>query len=778
MYFANPGPVVARALKSISSKVFNRAAVAACAALAASGVSHAQAGVTGPAFACNGDLYQIRSGATDSTLIRLPESVLLGPNQAVSAQWGPIAPALNAIGFNRPDGFIYGLVAGTGQPTLYRMGTTGSALVGTIVTQGLQTPALTASFVPTGGTFDSGGRYYFIGQGGGNIVPSAVYRVDDLTTDVDTVTAGVQLAVAAVYPIATTLPNLGDFAFGTDGNLYAATGTTAYQIALPTVPGPATVTTQIFPAAGTVGGIGSAFIDSQGRFFVFNNGGQNLFQVTVGLGDAFGGTPPTIGPAVNLTNAATASNTDGASCLPQADMAATGNTLPTVITAGQVVTGQITCRNNGADAAGAATCTIPGLPLGATTVCAPPTPTASPLASGSDIVCNVTYTAPASGTVTATVTAGSTTADPNLANNTTPYSATVQAAPVAANDTGTTPANTTFNSVATVISNDTGTGIAITSLGGTACSVPCTRAVTGGSLTVNADGTYSLVPTPGFSGVVTVPYIITDSAGQTSTANIVITVTPTAAPNTGSDVVDGATGTPGATSLLANDVGTSLTVSAIGGCTTFPCTITTSNGSVTVQSNGTYVFTATSVGTSAAIPYTARDASGQEVTSTLTLTSTAAALPDLVTTVTLPPVAPAPGSPVTATVSFGNVGVGVATDVAVTLQLPPGATGVVPSNGGVYDPVTGRVTWPVIATIPANTPTAGAYTVAFTPAPNTAVTVRSDASTSSGETTLANNPSVAALAGVATPVPSLQGLPLALLGLLLAALGYRKRRNV
>jgi hypothetical protein len=360
-------------------------------------------------------------------------------------------------------------------------------------------------------------------------------------------------------------------------------------------------------------------------------------------------------------------------------------------------------------------------------------------------------------------------------------SSTAPGAPTSTNDTGTTPAGTTLNSPpgTTVLGNDTGTGIAITSLGGTPCSVPCSRLVTGGTLTVNANGTYSLAPTPGFSGIVSVPYIITDSAGQTSTANIVITVTPTAAPNTGSDVVDGATGTPGAAGILANDVGTNLTVSAIGGCTAFPCTIATSNGSVVVQSNGTYVFTATSMGTSAPISYTARDSSGQTVTSTLTLSSTAGGLPDLVTTVTLPTVAPAPGVPITATVTFGNVGAVNATSVTVTLQIPPGATGVVPSNGGVYDLATGIVTWPVIASVPADTPNAGTFTVAFVPALNTAVTVRSNASTPGGEASLDNNPSSATLlvAGPATAVPTLHGALLMLMALLLMGFASRARRN-
>ena len=98
--------------------------------------------------------------------------------------------------------------------------------------------------------------------------------------------------------------------------------------------------------------------------------------------------------------------------------------LPTTVTAGQLVTGQITCTNAGPSTAVNATCAIPGLPAGATTACTPATPVAS-LANGATLVCNVSYTAPAKGTVSATVTAASSTADPNPGNNTLPYAANV-----------------------------------------------------------------------------------------------------------------------------------------------------------------------------------------------------------------------------------------------------------------------------------------------------------------------------------------------------------------
>ncbi|MFG5775918.1 IPTL-CTERM sorting domain-containing protein [Comamonas sp. J-3] len=115
-----------------------------------------------------------------------------------------------------------------------------------------------------------------------------------------------------------------------------------------------------------------------------------------------------------------------------ADMQATGTTLPSTVTAGQTVTGTITCTNAGPSAAANATCAIPGLPAGATTVCTPTSPTSTPLAQGGKLVCEVSYVAPASGTVTATITAGSTTADSNPNNNTLPYTASQAVAPVPA----------------------------------------------------------------------------------------------------------------------------------------------------------------------------------------------------------------------------------------------------------------------------------------------------------------------------------------------------------
>jgi hypothetical protein len=112
-----------------------------------------------------------------------------------------------------------------------------------------------------------------------------------------------------------------------------------------------------------------------------------------------------------------------------ADMTATASFPPTA-TAGTTVSGTFTCTNNGPNPAAAATCSISGLPPGATVSCVPDVPTTTPLAPGSSITCSASYTAPSAGAVTPAVTAGSSTSDPNSANNASPVTTSVS--PVAA----------------------------------------------------------------------------------------------------------------------------------------------------------------------------------------------------------------------------------------------------------------------------------------------------------------------------------------------------------
>ncbi|WP_423936150.1 hypothetical protein [Comamonas sp. 23] len=109
---------------------------------------------------------------------------------------------------------------------------------------------------------------------------------------------------------------------------------------------------------------------------------------------------------------------------PAADMQAS-SLLPANVTAGQTVAGTIACLNAGPSAADSATCGISGLPAGATTSCTPAVPTATPLTVSGAISCDVSFVAPATGSMTATITAGSATADPLTSNNAVSYNAVI-----------------------------------------------------------------------------------------------------------------------------------------------------------------------------------------------------------------------------------------------------------------------------------------------------------------------------------------------------------------
>jgi CshA-type fibril repeat protein len=164
--------------------------------------------------------------------------------------------------------------------------------------------------------------------------------------------------------------------------------------------------------------------------------------------------------------------------------------------------------------------------------------------------------------------------------------------PVAHDDTATTPAGATLTSGADVLDNDAGGG-------------PLTAALVAGpadgSVTLNADGTYSYTPAAGFSGTDTFTYRDNDSYAQHSApATVTITVTPSTQP-------DNATVTGGSpyqgTSVLANDDGTGLT--AVNASAP-------AHGTVTLNADGTYSYTPTLgyAGTDT-FTYQAKDSAGQ-----------------------------------------------------------------------------------------------------------------------------------------------------------------------
>ena len=98
----------------------------------------------------------------------------------------------------------------------------------------------------------------------------------------------------------------------------------------------------------------------------------------------------------------------------QADMQAVTTVPPGPYNAGSAITVTGVCTNNGPDNAAAPTCVMSGLPAGTTPSCSVP---AAPFIPGSRINCSATFNLPASGSLTITTTAGSTTLDPVPANN-------------------------------------------------------------------------------------------------------------------------------------------------------------------------------------------------------------------------------------------------------------------------------------------------------------------------------------------------------------------------
>ena len=209
------------------------------------------------------------------------------------------------------------------------------------------------------------------------------------------------------------------------------------------------------------------------------------------------------------------------------------------------------------------------------------------------------YSGPDSFTYTITDTSGQTATS----------SASIAVTPVAHDDLLTTAAGTTVHG-ATVMANDSGTGLTV-AVG----SLP-----THGSLNLNADGTYMYTPTAGYSGPDSFTYVATDAAGQTSTATVTIVVNPAATNDTATVAAGGVlTGS----SVLTNDSGSGLTVTA----STQP-----SHGVLTMNPDGTYVYTPTP-GYSGAdtFAYTAIDLSGHSVTGSVTVTVQPKAVADVVT---------------------------------------------------------------------------------------------------------------------------------------------------
>jgi len=187
--------------------------------------------------------------------------------------------------------------------------------------------------------------------------------------------------------------------------------------------------------------------------------------------------------------------------------------------------------------------------------------------------------------------------------------------PTAVDDTYAVAYETTLNvnALAGVFDNDLATSPTVT-----ANTNP-----TNGSLTINADGSFSYTPNAGFTGPDSFTYTLTDSSGQTSTATVTLNVAPPGAPVANDDSYQTTVDTPlvvAATGVLGNDSGTAITVTS----NTNP-----TNGIVTQNADGSLTYTP-NAGYSGpdSYTYTITDSALQTATATVTIDVTPVATDD------------------------------------------------------------------------------------------------------------------------------------------------------
>jgi hypothetical protein len=171
-------------------------------------------------------------------------------------------------------------------------------------------------------------------------------------------------------------------------------------------------------------------------------------------------------------------------------------------------------------------------------------------------------------------------------------------APIATPDTYTQTSGTTLNVPAPgVLGNDTGTGTLQANL---------VNSLSSGTLTLNTDGSLTYVPVVNASGTYAFTYDVTDSYGQTSNVvNVIININPVGVNDSYTALSNTALNIPAGSGVLANDHGTGLVVSA---------NTSTSHGVVSVQSDGSFVYTSdTNYSGPDSFTYSATDSASQSV---------------------------------------------------------------------------------------------------------------------------------------------------------------------
>ncbi|GGG05039.1 hypothetical protein GCM10010924_37030 [Rhizobium wenxiniae] len=255
------------------------------------------------------------------------------------------------------------------------------------------------------------------------------------------------------------------------------------------------------------------------------------------------------------------------------------------------------------------------------------------------------------------------------------------------------------STVIDVLANDSDADndpLTITQIDGQPIGAGETVPVTGGTITLNANGTLTFTATPNFNGPLTFTYTVSDGQGGISTATVSGQVTSINDPPVAED--DAAT-TDENTAIEGNVIvgsdsdadGDTLTVIAVGtGPNGVGATLAGSNGgSFIILADGSYsfdpgaAFQDLQVGESRAtsITYTISDGNGGTDTATLTITVTG--VNDAPTAPTLPPRADIDGAAIDINLTGGFADVDGDTLTYAITGLPTGLT---------YNAATGRIT--------------------------------------------------------------------------------------
>jgi hypothetical protein len=200
-------------------------------------------------------------------------------------------------------------------------------------------------------------------------------------------------------------------------------------------------------------------------------------------------------------------------------------------------------------------------------------------------------------------------------------------APVGVNDTATTAYNTAVS--LSVLANDTDADsdtLSVTQIQGVTAVVGTAITVTGGTATLNANGSIAYTPNAGFNGASGFTYTVSDGHGGTSTATAAVTVSAPANHNPAAtnDSATTALNTATTLSVLANDTdsdGDTLSITQIAGvAATVGAPVTVSHGTATLNANGTITFTPTTGYSGAAsFTYTVSDGHGGTTTATASI---------------------------------------------------------------------------------------------------------------------------------------------------------------